>query len=179
METLRGEIKAGLESGPGIPADRAFAEQRLSGDRNARSCRRDRLRSTRHPCAHAEAASGSRARQRPPSAHRSPAQTKLRTTQGRAGCAEVRTSSQGGPRTGEGGARFLGFVDTNHFLLPTPSPFRLLSHQDELLTSQRAPPRLRAVAKERSAAGEGREGLPLHRLGRSLRRETAGPKPGL
>lgn len=28
METLRGEIKAGLESGPGIPADRAFAELR-------------------------------------------------------------------------------------------------------------------------------------------------------
>lgn len=28
METLRGEIKAGLDRGPGIPVDRAFAELR-------------------------------------------------------------------------------------------------------------------------------------------------------
>ena len=73
----------------------------------------------------------------------------------------------------------MGFVDTNHFLLPTPPSLPLIGHQDELLTSQPASPRPRAVAKERSAAGERREGLPLHRLGRGLRREAAGPKPGL
>lgn len=93
-------------------------------------------------------------------------------------CGLGRSGHEQGRRSGSARSAFLGFVDTTHFLLPTPS---ILSPSPLPGRTAHAAARPFPAACSRQGTERGREGLgepPLHQLAGGSERGSAGPETG-